>query len=90
MGCLLAEFKLTAVLYGGRREATTTFWVVPLCTPPLTLSPPLCLALSLSLFLFHSHGGNLERFLDPGGLSGGQLTHGSRKISLENMPSQAK
>lgn len=53
MGCLLAEFKLTAVLYRGRIEVTTAFWVAPLCTPPLNLSLsvfslPLCL---VSLFL---------------------------------------
>lgn len=47
MSCLLAEFKLTAVLYRGRIEVTTAFWVAPLCTPPLNLSR------SLS-FLSHS------------------------------------
>lgn len=59
MGCLLAEFKLTAMLYGGRREGTTVFWVAPLCTPPLLLSLSF-LHLSLSLSL--SHRRNLERF----------------------------
>lgn len=38
MGCLLAEFKLTAMLYEGRREGTTAFWVAALCTPPLAFS----------------------------------------------------
>lgn len=70
MSCLLAEFKLTAVLYRGRIEVTTAFWVAPLCTPPLNLS--LCLfSPTLSCFPL-SRGGNLYCFLD----SGGQFTHG--------------
>lgn len=99
MGCLLAEFKLTAMLYGGRREGTTAFWVSPLCTPPLNISFSLFLSflplsaslyLVLSLTLSLSHRRNLERLLDPGVLSGGQLTRGSWKISLENILSRLK
>lgn len=44
MGCLLAEFKLTAMLYGGRRgRGTIAFWVATLCTPyhAVSLSLPL-------------------------------------------------
>lgn len=76
MGCLLAEFKLTAMLYGGRREGTAAFWAAPLCTPPLTLPVFLSHSVLLSLSRSQSHGRNLDRFLDPGVLSGGQLTHG--------------
>lgn len=45
MGCLLAEFKLTAMAYWGRREGNAAFWVSPLCTLPLTLAQPSSLIL---------------------------------------------
>lgn len=72
MGCLFAEFKLTAMLYGGEEGGYHCSWVAPLYTPPFLIHGPKAFSLSLS----ESHRRNLERCCAPGVLSGGQLTHG--------------
>lgn len=89
MGCLLAEFKLTAMPYGQGGRGRLLFGLLP-----FALHLTLCISLSLSFLplsfsLFRNLAGEILRG-GGGGVwnPGGQLTHGSLQTSRGNLLSQ--